>query len=84
MTLTPISHSLNTTLYPALHSVTTYTSECDDISWMTYPDIAALGNRGRSSCHLRVEVSFEPSGILTVIRFVATDIPVADAYVTKK
>ena len=84
MTVTPIPHSSNTTLHPALHNVTTDTSECDDIPGMTCPVLAPLGNSGRSSSRLCVEVSLVPSGIVTVMGFVATDIPVADASVTKK
>ena len=82
--VTPIPHSSDTTLHHVLHSVTTDTSECDDIPWMTCPDLAALGNSGRSSYRLYAKVSLVPSGIVTVIGFVATDVPVSDASMTKK
>ena len=51
---------------------------------MTCPDLAVLGNRGRSSARLGAEVSFEPSDIVTVIGFVATDIHVSEASMTNK
>ena len=50
---------------------------------MTCPVLAA-GNSERSSSLLCGEVSLVPSGIVTVMGFVATDVPVADASVTKK
>ena len=72
MTVTPIPHSLNTTLHPALHNVTTDTRECDNIPGMTCPVLAALGNSRRSSSRLSFGVSLVPSGIVTVIGSVAT------------
>jgi hypothetical protein len=47
-----IPHYLNTPLYPALHSLTADTSECDNIPGMTCPDLTALGSSGRSISHL--------------------------------
>ena len=84
MTVTPIPHSSNTTLHSALYNATTDTSEYDDIAWMTWPDCAAFGSSGRLSSCSWIEVSFEPSGIVTVIGLVAIVIPVADAFVTRK
>ena len=82
--VTPIPHASNTTFHPGLHSVTTDMSEYAVIPGMTWPVRAALGSCGRSSYYFCVEVSLEPSGIVTVTGFVATDIPVADVSVTRK
>ena len=82
--VTPIPHSLNTTLCPTLHSVMTDMSQHGNISGMMWPEHAAFGNSGRSSSCEWVKVSLEPYGIVTVIRFLATEMPVADASVTRK
>ena len=64
--------------------MTTDMSEYDDIPDMTCPDRAAFGSSGRLSSRLPVEVIFEPSRIVTVMGFVAIDIPDADVSVTRK
>ena len=53
VTVTLLPHSSNTTRHPALHNLTTDTSECDNIPWMTCPYFAVLGNSGMSSSCLR-------------------------------
>ena len=84
VTVTTIPHSSNTILHPTLHRVTTDISEYDDIPGMMWPDCAACGGSGRSSSCLLVEVSLEPSEIVTMIGLVTIGIPVVDASVTRK
>jgi hypothetical protein len=64
--------------------MTTDMSEYDEIPGMTWPVHAAFVNSGRLSSRLWVEVSLDQSGIVNVIGFLAIDIPVADASVTRK
>ena len=82
--VTPIPHSSNTILHPAFHSATIGISEYDDIPGMMWLDRAVFGNSGRLSSRVWVEVSLESSGDMTVIRVLATGIPIADAPVTRK
>ena len=83
-TVTPIPYFSKTRLYPAVYGVTTDISEYDGIPGITLPVHAALGSSGRSCSRVCVEVSLEPSGIVMMIGFVASDIPIAYASVTRK
>ena len=82
--MTPIPHSSNTSLHPKLHNATADISEYDDITGTTWSLCATLGSSGGLRYSLCVKVSLHQSGIVTVIGFVAIDIPVSDASVTGK
>ena len=82
VTVTPIMS--NITRHPALHSVTTDTSEYADIPGKICPVRAALGRFGRSNSLVWVDVSLVPSGMVTVIGSFVGLTPVAAESMQRK
>ena len=72
------------TSHPALHSVTTDSSECEARSGMTCANRACLGSIGMSSSPSSVDCTFVPLGDITLSGFSAGDLLSSGAYIARK
>ena len=72
------------TSQPLSHSLTTESSDWSDNVGITWPVVAWCGSMGQSMVHWCVDVSIEPSGMVTLSLLIAGRTSFTDASVEMK